>query len=288
MSDKPKQHSGLSYSSFTEYQGCNRKWFLRRVLKLPIDTDASEDTEAFNVGKAFHKCLEDTKHNLTGFTLQACADVCVEFGLEDPDTAAMIYAMLSKYKKVHEKSGLKVVSCETTIESPVFYGVIDAVLYEEGVGFWICDIKTAGSWTKSNINAAASHTQLNIYAKYADLVAYAVGMKDAPFLGCRLRTTVKSRIGRKANEEISSYIKRMAEGIASYDISIPVGVMPVDKINKVHAAAAARVLSAKAEDEDNYPPNFNNCMSYFKPCEHYSKCHGRNFSEIPAITVSEA
>jgi len=282
-----KKHQGLSYSSFTEYQGCNRKWFLRKVLKLPIDSDASEDTLAFNIGKAFHKCLEDTKHNLKGFKFDDAMAACVTFGIEDEDTAAMVYAMLSKYKTLHEKSGLKVAACETTIESPVFFGVIDSVMYEEEAGWWICDLKTAGSWTASNVNTAASHTQLNIYAKYSDLIAKAVGMEHVPFLGCRLRTTVKSRLQRKGGEGLAEYIQRMAAGIKSIDIAIPVGVMPVDKINKIHEMTAKKILSAKPKDEDKFPPNFNNCMSYFKPCEHFSKCHGRNFTDIPAITVEE-
>ena len=83
MSDEKKTITGLSPSSFSEYSACNRKWFLRKVARVPIDPDASEDYSAFNIGKAFHKALEDTGHNLAGFTHVQCVAVCAEFGVAE-------------------------------------------------------------------------------------------------------------------------------------------------------------------------------------------------------------
>jgi hypothetical protein len=284
-----KEARGLSYSSYSEYTACPRKYFYRKVAKFPIDSDASEDTEAFMIGKTFHKCLEDTKHDLTGYTFQQCVSVGAEFGVEDEDTLLMIFAMLSKYKLVHEKTKLKLVACEATVGTPTFYGVIDAVMYDENKeGFWIVDLKTAGSWSENTLITASSHTQLNIYSRYADEVAAAVGLKDRVFLGCRLRVTTKSRLVKKKTESSSEYLARMSAGIRSLDIVIPRETMPVDRISKMHEEAADTILKATVADESKFSCNFGNCFMYYKPCNYYSRCHGVNYTESPTLEMIEA
>lgn len=278
---------GLSYSSFSEYSACPRKWFYRKVMGYPIDTDSSEDTEAFTIGKAFHKCLEDFKHNLKGFTLQNCTDVCASFGIEDTDTVCLIFAMLGKYKKVHELTNLSVVACELEVSTPLFFGVVDVVMYEPDVGFWIVDIKTAGSWMENTITTAAAHTQLSIYSKYSKEIAFAVGMPDVPFAGCRLRVTTKARLKRKADESDSSYIVRLTGSTRSGDIIIPASIIMTDVVSSAHEAAAKKIMGAKPEDIEKFPQNFSNCFSYFKPCSHHSKCFKCNYTEMPKVTVLE-
>jgi hypothetical protein len=278
---------GLSYSSFTEYSACPRKWFYRKVLKYPIDSDASEDTEAFSIGKAFHKALENTKHNLNGFTFSDCISVCAEFDVVEEDTVAMVFSMLTRYKRVHEKTNLKVAACEVTIDLPLFFGVVDAILYDDEAGWWICDLKSAGSLPESTIRSANSHAQLCIYSQYHKEIAAAVGISNIPFLGCRLRITTKSRITRKSGEEIGEYIKRMSAGTRSIDIVVPKEVMNIANISFIHEQTANKILTAKPEDIDSYPCNFGNCFSYFRPCTHYSRCHGKNYTEQPTLEVIE-
>ena len=278
---------GLSPSSFQEFSSCQRKWFLRKVAKVPIDTDASEDYAAFNIGKAFHKCLEDTKHDLTGLTYSQVKLTSLDFGIECDDDVAMIYAMLSKYKQLHAKVPLEVVGCEVIIDVPEFYGITDVVMYEDGVGLWIVDIKTAATFQSSLLNTLTSHPQLALYARYFDVVAHAVGMKAIPFAGVRLRTTTKSKLTRKEGESTTDFIARMAKGIKSSDIAVPAELLNIAAISEQHQLVYSKISDAKVEDEKKFAPNYGNCMSYFRPCNYYSRCHGKNYTNAPKLEMVE-
>lgn len=286
MSDeiKPKR---LSYSSFMDYSSCSRRWFLRKVKNAPIDSDADVSTEAFDIGKSFHRCLELTNHNLAGFTLQKCAEVCAEFEVTELDDVSMIFAMLIKYKELHEKGGLKVVACELDVSSGLFTGVVDVVMQDSEGKVWITDLKTSGAWYKSMLNTVTSHPQINIYARYIDEILYAVGLKTARFGGCRIRTVIKSRLKKNMKETQGEYIQRMASGIKAFDIAVPASSLNVDRINRAHLETAKKIMSATVEDEAYFSPNFGACMDYNKPCNFYSQCHGRNFTESPKIEVTE-
>lgn len=289
MTEEKRQITGLSPSSFGEFTACNRKWFLRKVAKVAIDPDASEDYAAFNFGKAFHKALEDTKHNLSDYTHAQAIAVCAEFGVVEPEDVAMIFAMLGKYKQLHAIDNLKVVACETIIDTPEFYGIVDAVMEDKDGVLWIVDIKTAATWQVSNLSTASSHPQLNLYAKYYDVLAYGIGRKDAPFGGIRLRTTTKSKLVKKASEKMPDYILRMMLGIKSNDLAIRKGDLNVERISAMHLAAHAKTSTAKPCDADKFTPNYGNCMSYFRPCNYFSQCHGRTFSDTsPSLLFTEA
>ena len=285
--DEIKKPTGLSPSSFGEYSACNRKWFLRKVLKAPIDPDATEDYSAFMIGKAFHKALEDTKHNLAGFTHAQCIAVCAEFGVDEGDDIAMIYAMLGRYKELHAIDNLKVVGCEIVIDTPEFYGFVDVVMQDSEGLLWIVDIKTAATFQQSMLATVSSHPQLNLYAKYFDQVAYSVGLKDAPFGGIRLRTTTKSKLIRKATESVPEYIARMSKGIKSNEIVVPKESLNVEQISAQHLAAHAKTSGARVDDIEKFPCNYGNCMSYFRPCNYYSRCNKHTYSSPPATLFTE-
>lgn len=287
MSVEKKTITGLSPSSFSEFSACQRKWFLRKVARVPIDSDATEDYSAFNVGKAFHKALEDTNHNLQGFTHAQCIAVCAQFDVTDGDDVAMIYAMLGRYKELHALEDMKVIACEVVIDVPEFYGITDVVMQDIDGALWIVDIKTAATFQQSMLATVSSHPQLNLYAKYFDQIAYAVGLKDAPFGGIRLRTTTKSKLIRKATETVPEYIARMSKGIKSNEIVVPKGALNVEAISTQHLAAFSKTSTAKAEDIEKFPCNLGNCMSYFRPCNYYSRCNKHNFSEPPATLFLE-
>jgi hypothetical protein len=212
--------------------------------------------------------------------------VAESFGVEDIEDVAMVYAMLSKYKKVHEKLNLTVAVCEVAISTPDFYGIVDAVMYDD-TGFWIVDMKTAGTLPNYIVNTAPSHPQLNLYAAHADLIRKAAMLPETkPFLGCRLRTTTKSKLGKKPDEAISAYIGRMASGIKSQDIAIPHDPKMSQMFLQQLVYARSKTSKANNYDIGSFSPNFGNCMAYFRPCEHYSKCHGRNYTEVPTMEVT--
>lgn len=279
---------GLSYSSFTEYSACARKWFLRKVAKVPIDTDADASTEAFDIGKSFHKCLEDTKHDLVGYTFDACRLVCAEFGIKDIEDVAMIFAMISKYKRLHEISKLEVLACEIVVDAPGLYGVVDVVMRDAKGKIWVIDLKTASTFQQSTVQTITRNPQLNLYAKHFDLIAYAVGAKDAVFGGVRLRTTTKSKLQKKADEGIAAYVGRMAKGIRSNEIVVPAHLLTnIDNIYEQHQKAHEVTSKATLADEAKFAPNYSNCNAYFRSCEYHSKCFKFNITEAPKVEVIE-
>jgi PD-(D/E)XK nuclease superfamily len=283
-----KKARGLSYSSFSEYSSCQKKYFYRKIAKYPIDPDASESTEAFDVGRSLHKCLENTKHDLAGFTFQNCVAVCAEFNITDEDTVAQIMAMLSKYKKLHEHQKLKIVACETIIDTPSFHGIVDATAYEDDVGLWIIDVKTGATFQQSEISMLPSHTQLNLYTKHFDEIAYAVGLKSIPFAGIKLRKITKSKLIRKDGEDLQGYIKRMSLGIRAIELTVPKeSLFRTEEIYQEHQKAYEITSKATLEDEAKFARNYSNCFSFFRVCPYYSRCAGFNYTEAPKVEKVE-
>jgi len=273
-------HRGLSPSSLSLYQGCARKYFLKKIAKVDIDPDAEESTEPFDVGKAFHQCLEDTKHELAGFSYADCKKVVVDkYKLDESTHLPMIFAMLGKYKSVHEKSGLKAIACEICIDTPEFYGFVDVVLQDQDGGWWLGDNKTASSYSPSIIPGLPRHQQLNLYAAHAPYIAAKLCLDLAAYKGCRYLITTKSKIARKKGEETKSYIARLSESVKSLDIVLPAAAMAPEVAYSVHAEVVAKIKKSKGKEAD-YAPNFGNCFSYFRNCEMFSRCHGRTATEI--------
>jgi len=272
-----KDHRGLSPSSLSLFQGCARKYYLKKVAKVPIDDDASTDTEAFDIGKAFHKVLEDNMHVLTGVGYSAVKKVVVDtFKLTENFHLPMIFAMLGKYKTVHERSGLKAIACEVELDTEEFYGFVDVILQNpEDGSWWISDMKTAGTFSPGTIPTLPSHQQLNLYAYHYKLIAEKLSLDTVAFRGIRYRVTTKARIGRKKDEAVEAFIKRLSESVKSYDIAIPKEKMNPGIAYGLHAYARKFIAS---QEEHDYPANPGNCMAYFRPCEFWSKCHGNKYS----------
>jgi hypothetical protein len=274
---------GLSPSSLSMFLGCNRKYFHKKVAKTPIDSDADTDTRPFMVGKAFHKVLEDHRHELSGVGLAAVKKTCAEFEVEG-DEAIMIAAMLSKYREVHEATKLKAVACEVEIITEAFHGYVDVIL-QGPVGWWIADMKTAASYNPAILPTLPGNLQLNLYAAHAAIIAEVGGLDLKAFRGCRYRLTTKSKLIRKATEDEKSYFARVRAAVKSFDFAIPVEILKTEQTLDTHAEAFKYIR--KKRKAEHYPKNVGNCMNYNRPCEYFSQCHGFNFSEAPALeTVS--
>lgn len=275
--DTPKTHSGLSPSSFSLFQACPRKYYHYKVAKTPIDSDVSENTESLDVGKCFHKILENTRHNLNGLTYAIVVRETIDHSLNPDIHAPLIFAMLSQYKKVHEKSGLKVLACEHEIETPRFYGIVDVVL-SEGKKFWIGDMKTAASFYQSLIPTLPRHPQLNLYAAHIEEIADALDLSPKNFAGCRYLLTTKSKLIQKAKETTAEYIGRLSKSVKSFDFIIPREMLDPAKVVTAHSLAADYVYN-HTRDLD-YQPNYGNCMAYNRPCNYYSQCHGKQVTSL--------
>ena len=286
----PRVHQGLSPSSLQLFMSCPRKYFLKKVEKVDNDSDATEDNEAFQVGKAFHKVLEETKHELKGFPLSSIKQiVCEEYGLTEESHLPLIFAMLAKYKRAHDRSGLKAVACEHILDLPDFYGIVDVVLTDKEGNWWIGDMKTSASYNPSLVPSLPSHPQLNLYAHYAGEIANALLLDLDKFSGCRYLLTTKSKLVRREGETFESFVARLSTAIKSLDFAIPKSLLTPEPAIKSRDWA---VNAIKSEDESSYPPNLGGCMAYFRPCEVWSHCHGgRLFTDqasLEAISVVDA
>lgn len=285
MSD-PRPHRGLSPSSLALFIGCNRKYFYKKVAKFKPDPDVEDDQEALQVGSAYHKILEDTRHKLDGLAYATVESVVKTFDLLNPNHhGPMIFAMLGKYKATHAKSGLKVLACEHVIETNAFYGIVDVVLENED-GWWIGDMKTSANYSPSLIPTLPRHPQLNLYAAHYKEIAQALAIDPDRYRGCRYLLATKTKIRRRDDETVGSFIKRCSDGVRCMDIIVPKEIMDTTGAVMLHTAAFDFIQRFKAPTD--YPQNFGNCMSYFRPCEFFSRCHASMFSEDRGIKIIEA
>lgn len=274
------ERTGLSPSSFADYQACGRKYYYRKVAKLPVDSDYDDDQTVFNVGKAFHKACEDVNHYIANLSDTHLIGIIELYELDVAEYFPMLRAMLNAYGVVHDKSQLTVVACEQEIETPYFYGIVDVVLQDEKGAWWIGDLKTAASFTPSQTATLLSHPQLNLYAAHSPILASKLGLDISNFKGCRYRVTTKSKLKRKTGEMDEKYIGRLSESIRSIDFELPIERMIHRNVYQAHKQAYLEISKGQ---QGSYPQNFGNCFAYYRPCQFYSQCHGKMYSEIAEV-----
>lgn len=268
----------LSYSSATLLKNCSQKYYLYKVAKVPKDPDAAEDNEAFNVGKAFHYILEESNHteNRLGELL---AEAVKSFEVEEH--AAMIHAMLLRYLRLHQNSKLKVVKCELAVMNDIFEGFIDAVMSEDSGAWWIVDLKTARTLADTTIARINHDTQLNLYSYFYKEIGEALGLDPEKFAGARYRVTTKSSLTQKAKEDYNAFVLRTAANIKSYDIIIPKEKMVMEDTYRNHVKLYYRAQNLFNGGEAP-EKNMSYCDSFFRPCEYFSQCFGKTFTESKA------
>jgi hypothetical protein len=270
---------GLSPSSMSLFMSCARKYW-HKVNDTPYDKDYEDESEALQVGKAFHKVLEDCKHELSGISFSSVMKTCTEFFEDAEKFAPMIFVMLSKYKIVHERAGLKAFACEVNINTPDFYGFVDVILTGKNEEWWIGDMKTASGLADGLALTLPGHPQLNLYAAHKDLLASTLKLDPQKFMGCRYRLTTKSRLIKNAKEDNQAFLARLAKSsIRSFDFIIPARNLKVKAVSSLHQSIRKLTKDAKGSDQENYPPNFSNCTQYYRPCSYYSQCYGCLYSD---------
>lgn len=263
----------LSYSSMNEILGCEQKYALRKVLQVEPDEDYSQETDALDVGTVFHSCLEHCQHDLNGFQYPTLVKLIREFDNLDVSVhGPLLWAMLRRYKLLHEDSGLKPVDIELELLSPKEYrGFVDAVM-EDDKGLWITDLKTASFISRFLNSRLISDRQLNLYAYYYEKLV----KHSKPLLGCRYRVVTKSKLKQKKTESFKEFSNRIFAGINAYEY-----IIPIEKMNpEVAANTLKKVRTRQKQLHKNSVPikNFNHCESYFRPCEFWSRCHGKTFT----------
>jgi hypothetical protein len=266
----------LSYSSLSTLQSCQQKYYHYKIASTPNDSDY-EESEALGFGKAFHEVLEITSHRSWDETLLLTA---MEAHDVDISEKFLLEKMLEKYVEYHLSSGLKVVKCELPIETTQFIGFIDFIA-TEGNGYWIGDLKTAARHDESLLPRLPRDMQMNLYAHFADKLEIAIPeLVGKKFLGCRYRQVIKSK---------AKTAKGLESGVSVYDIEIPVSVMDPDgawSIFQEQFEVVKLLVNGEAPKR-----NYSACFNYFRPCQYFSKCHGKNFSkngkEIRVHTIED-
>lgn len=259
----------LSYSSGKTVMSCQQKYYYNKIAKLEKDSDYDEG-DNMNLGKAFHKVLEDTLHSSYSDKLILAA--MEEFGV-DRFSRPLITAMLDNYVKLHKASGLKIVRCEFQLLTPEFNGFIDFIAQASN-GWYIGDNKTSAAYKEDIVKRLHLDEQINLYSYFAPELAEGLQLKG-PFLGFRYRQTIKSKAQTPAG---------LAKGTPTYDIEIPAKMLNPKAAWNAHMER--HQIAIELHEGIAPKKNLNSCMDYFRPCEHWSKCYGRNYSEsVPEITI---
>lgn len=275
--EKKAADTRLSYSSATLLKNCSQKYYYHKVSMPGRDIDADVNYDAFNVGKAFHWVMEENMHtdeDLDELVTAACSTFEVE------TSQSMIHAMLLRYLQCHKASGLTAVYCELGLDTKDFIGFIDVILKDEATGdWWLGDLKTAKIVAATTFARLKKDVQLNLYASFAPWIADELGLDLKKFRGCRYRVTSKSVLKRKISESYYEHVRRTAKNVKSYDIIIPIEEMQPNETFKEHKRLHAQTMKMR-EGKVKPSKNLSYCDSFFKPCEFWSQCYGKTFTEM--------
>jgi len=268
MSERVK----LSYSSMSTLQSCEQKYAHYKVLNSPKDSDYVE-SDALGLGKAYHQVLERTLHNdyNDSLIIEAMSDHKVDASDKD-----LLTIMIKKYVEFRKASGIKVVTCELALATSEYNGFIDYIAVKGGE-WYIGDLKTAGRHDETILSRLPLDPQLNLYAHFSSELDIAVPeISGKRFAGCLYSQTTKSKAGT---------IKGLEAGVKVFEMFVPVESMNPDMIWSLFNEVHNRALELHAAEAPR--KNLGSCMAYFSPCQYFSQCHGKNFSENKfKITVS--
>jgi hypothetical protein len=254
----------LSYSSMTTLQSCEQKYAHYKVLNSPKDSDY-EESDALGLGKAFHQVLEKNLHKEAPIPhiIEAMTDHKV-----DASDMQLLTVMLDKYVAYRKASGIRVIKCELALSTSEYNGFIDYIAVK-GDEWYIGDLKTAGRHDETILSRLPLDPQLNLYAHFCDELYIAcpelVGKR---FAGCLYSQTTKSKAGT---------IKGLESGVKVFEMFVPIEVMNPDMIWSLFNEMHTRALEIHAGEAPK--KNLGSCMAYFSPCQYFSQCHGKNFSE---------
>ena len=254
----------LSYSSMTTLQSCEQKYAHYKVLNSPKDSDY-EESDALGLGKAFHEVLEKTFHKDYNDALILEAMVAHNVDASDKD---LLTIMIKKYVEFRKASGIKVIHCELPLATSEYNGFIDYIAVK-GDEWYIGDLKTAGRHDENILSRLPLDPQLNLYAHFADELYIAVPeLVGKRFAGCLYSQTTKSKAGT---------IKGLEAGVKVFEMFVPVEVMNPEMIWSLFNEMHIRALEIHAGEAPK--KNLGSCMAYFSPCQYFSLCHGKTFSE---------
>jgi hypothetical protein len=264
----------LSYSSLSQLQGCQRKYY-RKVKKL--EPDFAPETDALLTGKMYHSLLEASNH--TKPTKEHAISIMdnPEYEasiIENPELFAQALACSFAYARLREKYPVRVIAVEKEISSDNFLGFIDAIV-EDDTGWFILDLKTAATINERKAAQLHKDLQLNLYTAHI----HQIELDPTAFRGCLYNVVQKTKQKRLSSEKFTEYAERVNAQCVEFFV-------PNQKLN-VRAAVEmheryhdiAEQLHGNIEDFE-VPQNFGYCESFFKPCEYWSKCYGNKHDDF--------
>lgn len=274
----------LSYSSANLLRNCEQKYHHYKVSKYEKDTDIDRDESHFHIGTSFHYILEISGHkkpeNITK-DLEYCVQ---EIGLKEDDIG-LVHALVLQYLRLRKLDDFETVACEHKIDDENVVGYIDLVEKRPNGEWCISDLKTAATFYENKIAELARDRQLNLYGSYYKSIAEAYDLDPDKFIGCRYLVASKSKARQQKRENYSEYVMRMVDKklVRAYAIFIPKELMTLETVKSEHLDLYKRSLELREGEAPR--KNFTYCMSYFRPCEFWSKCHGGNHSEVDSKIV---
>jgi len=278
----------LSNSGMNRYAACPMKAYLYST-KAEIDSDSDPDTLPLQIGKTFHDVLEKTLHDRSKFKMSILSKAAEENGpdleLRDID---LIYVYLMGYYELHEKSGLRVVKVELKIETEDFLGYLDVILVDPQ-GFWyIADMKVLATVSPQLVAALHRDQQLNLYASKIGQILHALPeLKFGHFAGVMYRVVQKSKANRKETETLEEFDNRLRVKMGSrkvkfYQLLVKPEGLDVKYFKSLHKHYYKRASEMMLTKPENPLRNYKSCYDYFRPCEYWSRCHSKNFTECQA------
>jgi len=254
----------LSYSSMKTLQSCEQKYSHYKIQNTPVDPDY-EESDALGLGKAFHQVLERTLHQ--DYNDALIIEAMTEHKV-DPSEKELLTVMLKKYIEFRKASGIKVVKCELPLGTSMYTGFIDYIAVQ-GNKWFIGDLKTAGRHDENILSQLPLDAQLNLYAYFAEDLYIAVpSLVGKQFAGCLYTQAIKSK---------ASTMSGLEKGVKVIETIVPVEAMNPKLIwslfNEVHNRAS-ELHAGEAPRK-----NLSSCFNYFSPCQYFSHCHGKTFTD---------
>lgn len=254
----------LSYSSMSTLLSCEKKYHAYKVAEVPKDPDYVE-SDALGLGKSFHQVLEKTLHQ--DYNDSLILEAMAEHGVDGSDKE-LLTMMLKKYVEFRKASGIKVVKCELALGTSNFNGYIDAIAIQ-GNRWFILDLKTAARHDESILSRLALDPQLNLYAYFASEIDIAVPqVKDLEFAGCLYTQVIKSKATTPSGLE---------KGVKVYETFVPIEAMDPQEMWSIFSDVHDRAVELH---QGAVPKkNFASCFNYFSPCQYWSQCYGKTFTD---------
>lgn len=269
----------FSYSASNVLKSCEKQYCFKYILGVEKDADIEDDAAALRLGKTFHTVCELTNHDARKFNTNMLTKAAFDNCLNTEDTIK-VYSCLKSYFNLHSKSKLECVGIELEIGDENLVGYIDAVMSDCNGNWWIADLKTSGLVLDTLFARLHKDVQLNLYAAHAEQVVAKINatadrkLDLAKFQGCRYRVVAKPKTTPKMGESFEAYATRAAP--EAYDV-----VVPIELMNPKEALEEIRELHKKAKEVtlDNSRCNRQNCIQWNRPCDFFSQCHGKTFTE---------